>query len=71
MARPKGSKNKTIAKPVLDLNSKAEHFAYIFTAAEGSVDAEILAIRILEKVRANRERLQKKYGGETNTSDEE
>ena len=50
MARPKGSKNKTKAKPTSDLNSKATHFATIFIAGEGSVDAEILAIRVLEKI---------------------
>ncbi len=62
MARPKGSKNKTKKKATTDLNSKAGHFATIFIAGEGSVDAEILAIRVLEKIRASRKLLQDKYG---------
>ncbi|KKN77481.1 hypothetical protein LCGC14_0360400 [marine sediment metagenome] len=62
MARLKGSKNKPKTKPTSDLNSKAESFAARFIAGEGSVDAEILAIKILEKIRASRERLRKKYG---------
>ncbi|HDY88784.1 MAG TPA: hypothetical protein ENH82_11825 [bacterium] len=60
--RPKGSKNKTKGKVITDLNTKAEHFATVFIAGEGSVDAEILAIRVLEKIRASGKQLQEKYG---------
>lgn len=60
--RPKGSKNKTKGIATLDLNRKAEHFANLFIGYETLDGAERLAVKILEKIRASKERLEKKYG---------
>lgn len=61
--RPKGSKNKTKNVIATDLDTRAKNFANLFIAQEHIDNAEILAIRIVEKIRANKSDLQKKYGG--------
>lgn len=60
--RPKGSKNKTKKAALLNLSTKAQYFADLFIAAEQLENAEILTVKILEKIRANKERLGQKYG---------
>ena len=58
--RPKGSKNKSKAN-VEDLNGKAERIANKFIACEHGVqNAKALTIKILEKIRENKIRLEKK-----------
>lgn len=63
MSRPKGSKNKKKNNRAIDLDIKAKNFADLFIAQEHIDNAEVLAVKILEKIRANKERLQEKYGG--------
>lgn len=80
MSRPKGSKNKPkksvrkskgkIGKRAKDLQSaqrkdkEAEYFTKLFIAAHGIDEAEFLADRVLQKIRANKKRLDEKYGKE-------
>ena len=59
--RPKGSKNKAQKIPY-NLNEKAKKFSELFIGSEGIDSAEILAVRILEKIRASKARLIEKYG---------
>lgn len=58
--RPKGSKNKQKGS-VEDLNGKAERLANKFIACEhGIQNAKVLTLKILEKIRENKVRLEKK-----------
>lgn len=63
MGRPKGSKNRTKGVALIDLNRKAQYFADLFIGSEKLDNAERLTVKILEKIRASKERLAKKYGG--------
>ncbi len=63
LGRPKGSKNKVKGRIATDLNIKAKNFADKFIAQEHIKNAEILAIKILERIRNSKEQLEKKYGG--------
>lgn len=63
MGRKKGSKNKIKGRVAIDLNIKAKNFADLFIAQEHIDNAEVLAVKILEKIRSSKERLQEKYGG--------
>ena len=61
--RPKGSKNRTKKIAIVDLNIRAKNFANLFIAQEHIDNAEVLAVKIVEIIRANKKSLQKKYGG--------
>jgi len=60
--RPKGSKNRAKGVIASDLNRKAQHFADVFIGYEKIDGAEKLAVKILEKIKASKDRLEKKYG---------
>lgn len=60
--RKKGSKNKPKSIIPIDLNQKARHYADLFICCEHIDGAEKLTVRILELIRANKKRLDVKYG---------
>jgi len=62
MSRPKGNKNKKKKIIAIDLDRKAKNFADLFIAQEHIDNAEMLAIKILEKIRSSKANLQEKYG---------
>ena len=62
MGRPFGSKNKPKHQIPVNLDGKARYFADKFIASEHIAGAETLALRILEKIRISRKRLEAKYG---------
>ena len=59
--RKKGSKNKSKGS-VEDLNGKAERLAIRFVGCEGGVlNAKLLTLKILEKIRENKVKMEKKH----------
>ena len=64
MGRPKGSKNKPKYRIPVNLDGLAKQYADKFIAQVHIAEAEVLALRILEKIRASKKRLEAKYGDE-------